>query len=115
MADRLPTDLWVRAHLRRCFATGIAAYVVRRGDQHGGTVLLKLNRLDQGCDVLSQTRDLDGRLGWMPAFATGPVSESEADAYIARAVQRDPDLWVLEIEDRDGRHPFEGPILKLGR
>ena len=114
MGDRLPTDLWVRAHLRRCFAAGVAAYVIRRGDRHGGTVLLKLNRLEQGCEVLSQTRDLDGRLGWMPAFAAGPVEEREADAYIDRAVGRDPDLWVVEIEDREGRHPFEGPILKPG-
>ncbi len=109
--DRLPTDLWVRAHIRRCIADGIPATVVRKGDVTGGSVLLKLNQLDQGCRVLTQTRDLDGRFGWLPALKGELVPEAEADSYIARAIQRDPDLWVIEIEDRQGRHPFEGKIL----
>ena len=108
---RLPTDTWVMAHVRRCIAEGIPAYVARRGDATGGTVLLKINRLDLGCVVLTQARDLDGRLGWLGALDGAAVGEAEADAYIARAVGRDPDLWVVEIEDRAGRHPFEGKVL----
>jgi hypothetical protein len=107
--DRLPTDLWVRAHLRRCFAEGIFATVAHRGDAGGGMVVLKLNMLEHGCRILTQARDIDGRLGWLPAMQGKYVDETEADAYIARAVKRDPDLWVIEIEDREGRHPFEGP------
>lgn len=108
---RLPTDLWVGAHLRRLTVEGVPAYVVRRGDRTGGTVLLKLNRLEQGCEILTQTRDLDGRLGWLRAFSGQAVAEAEADAYIERSTRRDPDLWVIEIEDRQGRNPFEGKLL----
>lgn len=109
--DRLPTDLWVMAHLRRCSREGIPAMLVRRGAAQGGTVLLKINQLEAGCRVLTQVRDLDGQLGWLPALAGQLVAEADADGYIARAVTRDPDLWVVEIEDRQGRHPFEGKIL----
>jgi hypothetical protein len=109
--DRLPTKLWVMAHLRRCAADAIPATVARRGEAMGGMVLLKLNQLEAGCRLLSQTRDVEGRLAWFPALAGKLVPEADADAYIARAVKRDPDLWVVEIEDRDGRHPFEGKIL----
>lgn len=109
--DRLPTDLWVRAHIRRCIVDGIPATVVRKGDITGGAVLLKVNQLEQGCRVLTQTRDLDGRSGWLPALNGALVPEAEADGYIARAIRRDPDLWVIEIEDRQGRHPFDGKIL----
>jgi hypothetical protein len=61
--------------------------------------------------VLSQQRGLDGQLGWFAAFENRLVPEPEADAYIARAVKRDPDLWVVEIEDRAGRHFFEGKLI----
>ena len=54
--------------------------------------------------------DLDGKLGWLGAFDGRLVPEAEAVAYIARAVARDPDLWVVEVEDREGRHPFEGKV-----
>ena len=108
--ERLPTELWVQAHLRRCFAAGIPATVARRGERMGGTVVLKLNQLDRGCRVLAQARDLAGRLGWMAALDGALVAEGEADAYIDRAVRRDPDLWVIEIEDREGNHPFEGRV-----
>lgn len=111
MEDRLPTELWVKAHLRRCNAEAISAVIVRKGDATGGTVLLKLVQYQVGCRVLSQVRDLEGRLGWMSALGPAPVAETEADAYIDRAVARDPDLWVVEIETRDGSHPFEGRAL----
>ena len=108
---RLPTELWIKAHIRRCIAEGIPATIARRGEAMGGTVLLKVNQLDKGCRVLTQGRDLDGRLAWLPALSGALVEEPEADQYIARAVERDPDLWVVEIEERVGRHPFEGKVL----
>ncbi len=108
---RLPSELWIKAHLRRCFAEGMPATVVHRGEKNSGTLILKLNQLEAGCRVLSQTRSLEGEIAWMPALGGELVEESAADAYIERAVSRDPDVWVLEIEDREGRHPFEGKLL----
>jgi hypothetical protein len=84
---------------------------VRRGEAERGTVLLKLNLLESGCRILTQARDLDGRLGWLAALAGKLVPEAEADAYIARAIERDPDLWVIEIEDRSGHNPFDGKLI----
>ncbi len=106
--DRIPTELWVKAHLRRLSAQAVPAFVLRRGDPHGGTVILKVNRLGTGCRVLTRSRDLDGALCWMRAFGGEVVAEAEADAYIARQTARDRDLWVLEVETRDGDHGFEG-------
>ena len=108
---RLPAELWIKAHIRRCMAEGIAATVVHRGEKNSGILILKINQLDQGVRVLSQTRDMEGAIAWMPALKGDAVPESEADAYIERAVKRDPDVWVVEIETRDGTHPFEGKVL----
>lgn len=108
MEARIKTEHWVHAHLRRCAVEAVPAYVVRRGDNERGMVLLKINTLERGCRVLTQGRDLDGKLGWMAALEGKFASEAEADAYIARQTDRDPDLWVVEIEDREGRNWFEG-------
>ncbi len=59
MEERLPTEIWVKAHLRRCFAEAIHVAVLRKGDANGGTVLLKVLQRDSGCRVLSQMRDMD--------------------------------------------------------
>ncbi len=115
--DRIATELWVSAHLRRLGREGLPAYLLRRGDPRGGLVLLKLVDGRGAARVLTQSRDIDGRRIWMTAGgrpgAASPamMAEADADAYISRATGRDPDLWVIEIEDRDGRHPFDDPVL----
>lgn len=112
MSDaRLPAEVWIKAHIRRCIADNIPAVVVHRGEKNSGLLILKINQLEAGVRVLSQTRDLDGALAWMPALSGKAVTDAEADAYIERAVKRDPDAWVVEIESRDGSHPFEGKVL----
>lgn len=62
---------------------------------------------EAGCTVLAPTRDYErDRLWWRPATGDAPVPEADADAYLERERRIDPDLWVLEIEDRDGWNPF---------
>lgn len=109
--DRLPAALWVDAHLRRLMLEGIPYYIVNKGAYVSGTVMLKINGLETGCLVLQQQRDLQGRMGWLALFRGEAVAEQQADDYIRRAIDRDPDLWVIEIEDRQKRNPFEGTTL----
>ena len=109
MEARLKSGLWLKAMIRTYNVQGISATVARRGDPDAGAVLIKFNQLALGCTVYGQSRRADGELAWMPATGPEPIAETDADAYIARQVARDPDLWVLEIEDEKGRRLF-GPI-----
>lgn len=108
---RLPAELWIMAHIKRCIVEGIPATVVHRGEKNSGTLTLKINQLAAGVRILNQTRDIDGELAWIAALGGKLVPEAEADAYVERTIARDPDVWVVEIEDRDGNHPFEGKLL----
>ena len=103
---RLPTELWVSAGLRQCSIEAVPAVVLRKGERQSGTVILKLDRIDRGTLILTQARDLDGNLTWFPANEGKPYTPADAHAYVERAVARDPDLWVIEIEHREGWHPF---------
>lgn len=108
--DRLPTALLLDIHFRRFMIEGIPYYILNKGAHAAGTILLKLNGRENGCAVLQQQRDLDGQMGWMKLFKGQVVEEAEADRYIQRAVDRDPDLWAIEVEDRTLTNPFEGKV-----
>ena len=101
MTPRLASDLWVSAYLTRLRLTDIAVYVIAKGDPTAGAVLVKLATLDGKARVFQRSFDLasDARV-WV-VLAEG--AEPEVDGVLARQRSRDPDLWVIEIEDRQGR------------
>jgi hypothetical protein len=109
--DRLKTRFQVQAAVRLATTRNIPLTVARRGDEDAGVILLKLNRRDLGFEVLAQTRGHGGELVWQRVTGAAPVAEADADAYIERAVKRDPDLWVVEIEDREALPLFPGAII----
>jgi hypothetical protein len=111
MAMGLNTGLWVSAQVRLCDIAFIPATVVRRGDPDAGTVLLKLNRFEEGVTVYTQASTMNDTLAWSRGTGPQPVTEAEADAYIERQVKYDPDVWVLEIEDRRGKYKMDGQIV----
>ena len=108
--DRLPTALYVDAHLAQLTAQGIPYYILNKGPEASGIVMLKLFAPGKSCQLLIQQRDFEGVMGWMHALGSENVEERDADAYITRAIGRDPDLWVIEIEDAQMRNPFEGKV-----
>jgi hypothetical protein len=98
---RLSADFWVRAYLARLQAANVPAYVIHRGDATAGAVLVKCASLDGRAEAFHRGYDLStGKRTWV-ALAEG--SEAEVDAAIARQRGYDSDLWVIEVESRDGR------------
>ena len=105
----LTTDIWVAALIRRAELGGAFATVAHKGDARAGSVLLKaFNQADGTVRLFAEATKGDGSRVWMqPTTAT---DEPSADAYVARSLRIDPDLWVVEIEDRYGRHFLTEPV-----
>ena len=109
-APRLKAGIWVSMALRMGNANGRYGAVLRRGDADAGGVLVVL-RGREGLCVLSQVRTVDGVLAWMRGTGAEPVEQEKVDAYVARQVRYDSDLWVLEFDSPDLAAPFEGTFL----
>jgi hypothetical protein len=110
MEARVKAGIWVSMALRLADIAGRSGAVLRKGDPDSGGILCVL-RGREGFLVLTQVRDAEGRPAWLRGSGATPVDESAADAYVARQVKRDPDLWVVEFDAPDLKPPFEGKIL----
>ncbi|RYI30833.1 MAG: DUF1491 family protein [Acetobacteraceae bacterium] len=101
MSARLASGVWVSAYLTRLRLADIPAYVTAKGDPTAGAVVVKVALLDGSARAYERRSDLmTGARAWI-VLAEGP--EADVDALLARTRGRDPDLWVIELEDRQGR------------
>lgn len=103
---RLKTKLRVSALIRRAQAAGAFAAVLRRGDADAGALWVVVR---QGRALFRYTEQmgLSGRREW---YKDGPFEEAEMQLRVNKAVDRDPDIWIVEIEDDQGRGFLEGEI-----
>jgi hypothetical protein len=106
---RLKSAIYVQALIRRAEVSGAQAYLVRRGSEEAGAVFLRLNRLDGSATVLSPARRGEERVWTKPL---GDAADAKrCDEYFAKQLRFDPDIWIVEIEDRQGRAFVDEPIV----
>ena len=99
---RLKAAFWVQAYLRRLMLENIPAYILAHGDDTAGAVLVKLATLDGKASLFQRGFDLQtGDRVWQQ-LEQG--TEEKIDKALQRQLGFDPDLWVIEVEDRAGRH-----------
>ena len=107
---RLKSGIWVLAYVRRCYVEGVFAVIRRRGADEAGAIFIKVNRLDDTADVYGPAPQsaFDAEFpvdrAFSPAMKTMPAPDAEAEAYLVRQMRFDPDLWIIEVEDRSGSH-----------
>jgi hypothetical protein len=108
---RLKSAIWVAAYVRRCHIKGAFAAVRRRGAEEAGAVFVKVSRLDGTADLyvpapqsaFGEARPTE-RL-FTQSFAAR--ADTDVETYLAREIRFDPDVWIVEVEDRSGRHFLE--------
>ena len=107
---RLLTRIWVQAQVRLCDINFIPMVVVKSGDPDAGAVMVRLLR-EAGMSLLLRRHfDLDGKAEWV-AVPDGQAIENEAaQERIDREIKRDPDLWVIEVDDPKARYWPDRPI-----
>lgn len=105
----IDSHIWVSGLIRRAEMAGASAVVARRGDARAGAVILKAyNTLERSARLYVRAQGNDGEPLWIePVIAD---TESQLDAYIERQLRYDPDLWVVEVEDRQGRSFLDEPV-----
>lgn len=109
--ERLPTKLWVDALIRRAQLEGASVFVLQRGDAERGDVLIKVADLQGSARIFVPRTSMEGARVFVDLASqnVGP-DEASTDDYVRRAGGRDSDLWIVEIEDRDGRHFLTEPV-----
>jgi hypothetical protein len=96
---RLKSAIWVAAYVRRCHLEGAFAVVRRRGAEEAGAIFIKISRLDGTAALYGPAERR-----FVTSLAGVFVEDAKAEARIAREIEFDSDLWLVEVEDRAGRH-----------
>lgn len=121
---RLHSHIWVSAFIKKVNIHGASAVLIRRGEATAGAIYIKISRLNQTAQLYSpaplfmieeqshqinQTNDIDRC--WLSEFGNAPISEFEIDAFLKKQAEYDADIWVIEIEDPEGRHFLDEQLI----
>jgi len=101
--NRLTSSFWVQAYIKKLNLLGVPAFVVSHGDDTAGAIIVKVNKLNGDAVLFERSFSLDKNLNQWSKFESG--DEKELDELLSRQLSRDRDLWIVEIESREGA-PF---------
>jgi len=105
---RVTTDFWASAYLRRCNSAGISAVLYRRGASQAGAILIRLDRLDGRVTLFGPApqseMDSLGERHFIRLHRSESIDAGEAQERLQRQIAFDPDIWIVDVEDREGRH-----------
>lgn len=110
MIPRLKAGIFVRALIRRAEVAGASAYVARHGAEEAGAIILKLSPPGAAPTVLTQARRGEGELVWVKPLGDAP-DEERITGWFEKQIRIDPDIWIIDIEDREGRAFVDEPVV----
>ncbi len=117
-AMRLKSGIWVAAYVRRCHTEGAFAVVRRRGAEEAGAIFIKINRLDGNGTLYGPAPQAvfdeaqpAGRIFTVLLGHDVPAPDADIEARLTREIRFDPDVWMVEVEDRGGRHFLDGAVV----
>ena len=103
---RLRSDFWVSALRRRAEAAGAFISIARRGAEEAGAIFIQVDRRDGSFDLYGpapQSFFDDRATDRLFTLLARETSQEATRKRIEQEVNFDPDLWLVDIEDREGR------------
>lgn len=103
---RLTSTFFASALIRRCGVENVAAAVLRHGSDEAGAIFVVIDRLDGTSDLYApapQTSFGDDPSDRLFQRVLERAPQPDIDARLARETKFDPDLWVVAIEDKEGK------------
>jgi hypothetical protein len=112
---RLTSDFFVSAYIRRCGVEGAFAALRRRGGAEAGAIFILIDRLDgtgtlYGPASQSAYEDRPSGRSFTRLHKADVLPREEIEARLDREIRFDPDCWIVEVEERAGRHFLETVI-----
>ena len=105
---RLRADIFVSALLRRCAVENVPAMLRRRGAAEAGAIFIKVDRLDGTATLYGPAPQSEtGERGVDRVFTrlhkAEAIDSPDAEERLRKEISFDSDLWIVEIDDREGR------------
>ena len=106
---RLRSDIWVSAYIRRCAVENAVAVLRRRGAAEAGAIFVKIDRLDGraalfGPSPQTETAERGVERLWSRMHREEWIDPLATEERLRKQLQFDGDLWIVEVEDREGRN-----------
>lgn len=111
MSFCIVTKLWVDALVRRVNLSGAYSTVERIGDETRGDVLIKTRRPNGDVSLIGRAFSPDDEMVFQYIRPENHImTEQEASEYLKKRISYDADIWIIEIEDKEGRHFLEEKV-----
>ena len=105
---RLRTDIFVSAVIRQAEIQGAVAMLRRRGAAEAGAIFIKIDCLDGRTAIFGPAPQSEAVADGIDRLFTRIhaavwLDSNDSENLISRQISFDQDLWLIEIEDRQGR------------
>ena len=100
-SERLTSKFWISAYIKRLESQGIPVFIVKKGDQVAGAILIVISNLKGFSTIFTQSFDAEGNRIWLELTRGSDIEIAET---IKKQKDIDPDIWILEVENPKGKN-----------
>ena len=113
---RMKSELWVKSYLRARAGQNVMAVLSRRGDVDAGAIFILVDMMDGSCHLYGPApaglEVVSSERRWVDCIGEEVVERAQALDYLRSQSDMDPDIWIVEVEDKLGRNFIDDEIVR---